>query len=181
MKLKNIAEKKVPVTDWRNKIDGERLQQIKDFLLEREGIEEIDALDVIANVSLEDSETQNSLTVFIMKRTDEIQIANSPTYIETLKYNYTLGENGRKNYKILGRSIDIINSESEARVYTLSLGYNSKFKKDMENMIVTNDFTKENIIKKLEEMIQDNDKYDTGIFESTGVMLMWDEFCHFAA
>lgn len=181
MKLKNIAEKKIPVMGWRNKIDGERLQQIKDFLLEREGIEEIDALDVIANVSLEDSETQNSLTVFIMKRTDEIQIANSPTYIETLKYNYTLGENGRKNYKILGRSIDIISSETEAKAYTLSLGYNSKFKKDMDNMIVTNDFTKENIIKKLEEMIQDNDKYETGIFESTVVMLMWDEFCHFAA
>ena len=186
MKLKNVVEKKVPVMGWRDKVDNERVQQIKDFVLD--GIEDKDTFDKdyvsfvnVAFVSLEDSKTQTGVSVYIRKRIDEIQVTNSPTYIETRKYSYTIGENERKIFKITGGAIDIINSETEARAYTLSLGYNSKFKEDMRNIIVTNDFTKDNIIKNLEEMIRANDKYETGAFESTGVMLMWDGFCHFSA
>lgn len=187
MKLKNSIEKKVPIVGWADKLVEDRAKDLKNFLSQyyTEDMNIFDKDDIsffnIAYVSLEDSETLNSIAVYIIKRKDELQIANSPTYMLTEKFTYTVEENGRKNYKVLGKSIDIINSKTEATAYTLSLGHNSKFKKDMENIIGTDDFTKDNIIKNIEDMIKDNDKYDDGIFASTGVMLSWDGYCHFVA
>jgi hypothetical protein len=183
MKLKNTLEQKIPVMGWTSKVIKEKIEEMKKILkqnVEDPSIYDDMSFDNIAYISLEDSTTLNCVTIFIIKNANEINDSNSPLYIETRKHTYK-EENGRKKYEFVGHSFDIIKSKTEALAYSLTLGYNSKFREDIKNILFIEDFSKDNIIATLEDTIRMNREDSNGFYESTGAQLIWDGTCHFWA
>lgn len=183
MKLKNTMEQKVPVMGWTDKVAKDKTEDMIKIIkqnVEDPSIYDDMSFENIAYISLEDNTTSNSVALYIIKKTDEINDPNSPLYIDTRKYKYK-EENGRKKFEFLGSSFDIVRNNTEALAYSLTLGYNSKFREDIKNILFIEDFSKENLISVLEDTIRMNKEDGNGFYESTGVQLIWNGTCHFWA